>query len=328
MSNYRKLPTSASCPDVNWFEHLPLPEGRTFNCLGREQVALDDVLRTNEEGQVINLARELGTNRENVQDLVNSIKVKGVLLDAQPPFLGTNDSLYDGFTRFEAILSLGLEYWVFNIVEPKEGFTWDDVWDEIGLGANDHPPSKAATRGDFKKRLSRWVALQKETPTQGQCVDWINNIPHSFSQEIVTNIAQDVLKHNRAASTMESVDPKTVAQRVSQAYTNRVRVIPVNISGNKTYFKRAIFEALEAKSNPKVSEIVGVGYLKDTPAEVAEEVRESGLKIVDQYNDWFEAAFQERLKVGASYRLFDINYIYPQVIGEETEMIKVERRGE
>lgn len=328
MSNYRKLPTAASCPDVDWFESLPLPEGRTFNCLGREQVALDDVLRTNEDGQVINLARELGTNRENVQNLVNSIKIKGVLLDAQPPFLGTNDSLYDGFTRFEAILSLGLEHWVFNIVEPKEGFTWDDVWDEIGLGANDHPPSKAATRGDFKKRLARWVALQEETPTQGQCVDWINSIPHSFSQEIVTNIAQEVLKQNRASSTMESVDPKIVAQRVSQAYTNRVRVIPVNISGNKTYFKRAIFEALEAKSNPKVSEIVGVAYLKDTPAEQAEETRQSGLKTIDQYNDWFEQAFQERLKVGASYRLFDINYIYPQIIDEETEMIKVERRGE
>lgn len=325
MSTYRKLPTTASCPDVDWFESLPLPEGRTFVCVGREQVALSDVLRTNEEGQVINLARELGTNRENVQDLVNSIKVKGVLLDAQPPFLGVNDSLYDGFTRFEAILSLGLEYWVFNIVEPKEGFTWDDVWDEIGLGANDHPPSKSATRGDFKKRLARWVAIQEEVPTQGQCVDWINNIPHSFSQEIVTNMAQDVLKQNRAKNTMESVDPKTVVQRASQVYTNRISVIPVNMSGNKTYFKRAVIEALEAISNPKKSRVVGVGYLKDIPAEQAQEVREAGLKIVDQYNDLFEAAFQERLKVGANFRLFDIDYIYPQVIDEETEMIKVER---
>ena len=124
---------------------------------------------------------------------------------------------------------------------------------------------------------------------------------------------------------MESVDPKTVVQRASQAYTNRVSVIPVNISGNKTYFKRAIFEALEAIANPKKSRTVGVGYLKDVPAEQAQEVREAGLKIVDQYNDLFEAAFQERLKVGASYRLFDINYIYPQIIDEETEMIKVER---
>jgi hypothetical protein len=112
---------------------------------------------------------------------------------------------------------------------------------------------------------------------------------------------------------------------MSQAYTNRVRVIPINISGNKTYLKRAMIDALEAKSNSKVSEIVGVGYLKDTPAEQAEQVRETGLKIIDQYNDWFEQAFQERLKVGASYRLFDINYIYPQIIDEETEMIKVER---
>ena len=325
MSIYRKLPTSSSCPDVDWFESLSLPTGRTFNCLGREKVALNDVIRTNEEGQVINLARETGTNRENIQNILNSIKVKGVLLDAQPPFLGTNDIVIDGYTRFEAILSLGLEYWVFNKVEPKTGFTWDDVWDEIGLGANDHPPSKSATRGDFRKRLGRWVAIQEKSPTQGQCVDWINRIPHSFSQQIVTNIAQEVLKQNRATSTMESVDPKTVTRRASKECDSRARIIPVNISGNTTYFKRAIIDALEAKSNPKVSEVVGVGYLKDTPAEEASEVRESGLKAIDQYNDWFELAFQERCRVGSSYRLFDINYIYPQIINEETEMIKVVR---
>lgn len=325
MSNYRKLPTAASCPDVSWFEDLPLPEGRTFNCLGREQVALDGVLRTNEEGQVINLARELGTDRENVQKIVNSIKIKGVLLDSQPPFLGTNDSLYDGFTRFEAILSLNVEYWVFNIVEPKEGFTWDDVWDEIGLGANDHPPSKAASRGDFKKRLARWVALQEETPTQGQCVDWINNIPHSFSQEIVTNIAQDVLKSNRASKTMESVNPKEVVSRFRADVmgTNRVEVIPINLSGNNTYIKRAVFEALEAINNPKKDMIRGVGYLKDVPAEQADEARKAGIELLNKYNDMFEEAFQKRMKSGAGFRLIDVDYIYPQIIDEETEFKKV-----
>ena len=325
MSLYRKLSTASSCPDVDWFESLPLPKGRTFVCVGREKVALSDVIRTNEEGQVVNLARELGTSKENVQDLINSIKVKGVLLDAQPPFLGVNDHLYDGFTRFESINSMGLEYWVFNIVEPKEGFTWDDVWDEIGLGANDHPPSKSATRGDFKKRLARWVALQEDVPTQGQCVDWINNIPHSFSQEIVTNIAQDVLKINRASSTMESVNPKEVVSRfrADRCLTNRVEIIPINLSGNNTYLKRAVFEALEAINNPKKDMIRGVGYLKDVPAEQAEEARKAGIELLNKYNDMFEEAFQKRMKSGAKFRLIDVDYICPQIIDEETEFMKV-----
>ena len=327
MPKFRELPTASSCPDVDWFEDLPLPEGRTFVCIGRRKIKLDSIERTNAAGQVVNIARELGTNRENVQDLANNIKINGVLLDAQPPFVGTNDKLFDGYTRYESILSIGLLYWVFNIVEPKEGFTWSDVWDEIGLGANNHPPSKSATRGDFAKALARWVAIQEPEPTQGQCVDWINNIPHSMSQEVVSNIAQTVLKTERTRQSMESVNTKDVIARVSNEgnFTNRVEVIPINISGSNTYVKRAFFQALKAISDPKKDMIRGVGYLKDVPAEKAEEARKAGMKLLDEYNDMFEEAFQQRLKVGAKYRLIDIDYIYPQIIDVETSLIPVEK---
>jgi len=327
MSKFRKLLTASSCPDVDWFKDLPLPEGRTYVCIRREKIKLDLIERTNADGQVVNIARELGTNKENVQDLANNIKINGVLLDAQPPFVGTNSQLFDGFTRTEAIIGMGLEYWVFNVVKPKEGFTWSDVWDEIGLGANNHPPSKSATRGDFSKALARWVAIQEQEPTQGQCVDWINNIPHSFSQEIVSNIAQTVLKSERARQSMESVDTKDVIARVSNEgnFTDRVEIIPINISGKDTYVKRAFFQALKAVSNPKKDMIRGVGYLKDVPAEKAEETRKAGMKLLDEYNDMFEEAFQQRLKVGAKYRLIDIDYIYPQIIDVETSLIPVQR---
>lgn len=328
MSNFRKLPTVSSCPDVDWFKDLPLPTGRTFVCTGREKIKLDQIERTNAEGQVVNIARELGTNKENVQDLANNIKINGVLLDAQPPFVGTNDRLFDGFTRTEAIMGMSLEYWVFNVVEPKEGFTWSDVWDEIGLGANNHPPSKSATRGDFSKALARWVSIQEQEPTQGQCVDWINNIPHSFSQEIVTNIAQKELKTQRAKSSVESVDSKGVVSKVRQemdTLTNRVDVIPFNVSGNTTYFKRATFDVLESISNHKKDMRIGVGYTKDIPAEEMNAVREEGLKKIEEINDLFEAAFQVRMKRGANFKLLDISYMMPQIIDVETSLIPVER---
>ena len=328
MSNFRKLPTASSCPDVDWFKDLPLPTGRTFVCTGREKIKLDQIERTNAEGQVVNISRELGTNKENVQDLANNIKINGVLLDAQPPFVGTNDRLFDGFTRTEAIIGMSLEYWVFNVVEPKEGFTWSDVWDEIGLGANNHPPSKSATRGDFSKALARWVAIQEQEPTQGQCVDWINNIPHSFSQEIVTNIAQKELKTQRAANTVESVDSKCVISKVRQeknTLTNRVDIIPFNVSGNTTYFKRATFDVLESISNPKKNMRIGVGYTKDIPAEEMNAVREEGLKKIEEINDLFEAAFQLRMKRGANFKLLDISYMMPQIIDVESSLIPVER---
>jgi len=328
MSNFRKLPTASSCPDVDWFKDLPLPKGRTFVCTGREKIKLDQIERTNEQGQVVNIARELGTNKENVQDLANNIKINGVLLDAQPPFVGTNDRLFDGFTRTEAIIGMGSEYWVFNVVEPKEGFTWSDVWDEIGLGANNHPPSKSATRGDFSKALARWVAIQEQEPTQGKCVDWINNIPHSFSQEIVTNIAEKVLKTQRAVNTVESVDSKSVVSKVRQemnTLTNRVDIIPFNVSGNTTYFKRAAFDVLESISNPKKDTRIGVGYTKDIPAEEINAVREEGLKKIEEINDLFEAAFQVRMKRGDDFKLLDIKYMMPQIIDVETSLIPVEK---
>lgn len=325
MTSYRQLPTASSCPDVDWFKDLSLPEGRTFVCIGREKIRLDQIERTNANGQVVNIARALGTNKENVQDLANNIKINGVLLDAQPPFVGTNFQLFDGFTRTEGIIGMGLEYWVFNVVEPKEGFTWSDVWDEIGLGANNHPPSKPATRQDFSKGLARWIALQEQEPTQGNCVDWINNIPHSFSQEIVSNIAKTTLNSERARQSMESVESKDVIARVSGNFTNRVEIIPINISGNDTYVKRAIFQALKAVSNPKKDMIRGVGYLKDVPAEKAEETRKAGIKLLNEYNDMFEEAFQQRLKVGAKYRLIDVDYIYPQIIDVETDLIPVKK---
>lgn len=328
MPNFRKLPIASSCPDVDWFKDLPLPTGRTFVCTGREKIKLDQVKRTNAEGQVVNIARELGTNKENVQDLANSIKINGVLLDAQPPFVGKNSQAFDGFTRIEAILGMGSESWVFNVVEPKEGFTWSDVWDEIGLGANNHPPSKSATRGDFTKALARWVATQEQEPTQGQCVDWINNIPHSFSQEIVTNIAQKVLKTQRAVNTVESVDSKSVVSRVRQemnALTNSVDIIPFNVSGNTTYFKRAAFDVLESISNPKKDARISVGYTKDIPAEEIDSVREDGLKKIEEINDLFEKAFQVRMERGSNFKLLDINYMMPQIIDVETSLIPVEK---
>ena len=328
MSIFRKLPTASSCPDVSWFEELPLPTGRTFVCLSRQKFRIDQIERMNEEGQVVNIARELGTSKENVQDLANNIKVNGVLLDAQPPFVGTNFQLFDGFTRTEAISSIGLEYWVFNVVEPKEGFTWSDVWDEIGLGANNHPPSKSATRGDFTKALARWVAIQEQTPTQGQCIDWINNIPHSFSQEIVSNIAEKVLKTQRSKNTVESVDSKTIVSKVRKemdTLTNRVDIIPFNVSGNSTYFKRAAFDVLESISDPKKDMRIGVGYTKDIPAEDMEEVRKDGLKKIEEINALFEAAFQVRMKRGANFKLLDINYMMPQIINVEKKLIPVQR---
>ncbi len=331
MTKYRKLPSENSCPKVDWFKDLELPTGRTFICTGREVRALDHIERENNDGQIFNIARETGTSKENYLAIANNIKVNGVLLDAQPPFISEDGVLKDGFTRDESFRSLGITHWVFNIVEPKEGFTWNEVNDEIGLGANNHPPSKPATEGDFKKALARWISRQDKTPTSGECQDWINDIPHSFTPGTVAKIAEKVLKSNSAKASMESLDAPDVVRRTKElngdCFTNRVKIIPVNISGNKTYFKRVVCDRVEYLANPKISETYMVGYTKDVPADEVEEVRQDGLEYAEKINAWFENAFQLRMKRGASFKFLDIDAFVPQVIGEETDLIKVEKEG-
>ena len=328
MPQYRKLPSENSCPKVDWFKDLPLPKGRTYTCDKREVFELDHIERENENGQVINIARETGTSKENYLAIANNIKVNGVLLDAQPPFISEDGVLKDGFTRIESLGSLGITHWVFNIVEPKEGFTWNDVNDEIGLGANNHPPSKPATPGDFVKSLARWVSRQDKTPTSGECQDWINDIPHSFTPGTVAKIAEKVLKTNAAKASMESLDAPDVIRKTKElhgnSFTNRIKIMPVNISGNKTYFKRVVCDRVEALANPKIDRTYMVGYTKEVPAEDVEQVRKDGLEYAEKVNAWFENAFQLRMKQGARFKFLDIQAFVPQVIGEETDLIKVD----
>jgi len=328
MPQYRKLPSENSCPKVDWFKDLPLPKGRTYTCDKREVFELDHIERENENGQVINIARETGTSKENYLAIANNIKVNGVLLDAQPPFISEDGVLKDGFTRYEALYSLGITHWVFNIVNPKEGFTWNDVNVEIGLGANNHPPSKPATPGDFEKALARWISIQDKTPTSGECQDWINDIPHSFLPTKVATIAEKVLKSNAAKASMESFDASDVVRKTKElngnSFTNRIKIMPVNISGNKTYFKRVVCDRVEALANPKIDRTYMVGYTKYVPAEDVEQVRKDGLEYAEKVNAWFENAFQLRMKQGARFKFLDIQAFVPQVIGEETDLIKVD----
>ena len=320
---YRKIASENSCPKPDWFKELELPTGRTFKCIGREVRSLDHIETENDNGQINNIARETGTSKENYLAIANNIKVNGVLLDAQPPYISDDGVLKDGFTRFQAFLSLGMTHWVFNIVEPKKGFTWRDVNDEIGLGANNHPPSKPATPGDFKKALSRWIREQDETPTSGECQDWVNNIPHSFTPAVVAKMVESCLKANAAKDSMESLDASDITRKLKGKFTNRVKIIPVNISGNTTYMKRVVCDRVEQLANPKISSTYMVGYTKDIPAEDVEEVRQNGLEYAAKVNSWFEHAFQIRMKKGATFRLIDVDVFMPQVIGKETELIPV-----
>ena len=149
--------------DVALFENLQLPKYRTVDVIGIKELDVDSINFKNSNGQIINLARSTGTDKDNVSQLKESLVNEGWDITKVPPIVENLELvLYDGFSRHEALLELQQQKAPYLVVERKEGFTVDDVIDEIGLGANNHSQSKRATITDFKKRFRAFVIRQNE----------------------------------------------------------------------------------------------------------------------------------------------------------------------
>ena len=203
------------------------------------------------------------------------------------------------------------------------------MWAEVGLGANNHLPSKKALVQDFTTGLSHYIEEQEKTPTQGECVDWVNNIPHQFKQSEVGKIAEKALKNHRTYCSMESFTAAEVLANVKaqNTFTNRVSIIPLNISGKSSYFQRGVFNVLDQISSPKKDMNVVYAFTKDIPADEVAEVRKAAIeqeeKINAQFLDLFKKyeAHKRSGRPVEDFKVLDIRYWVGQVIGEESGFI-------
>lgn len=327
MLKYQKL-IPGQLPDVNWYADLELPEGRTYRVKGRVCLALDEVCITNEAGQEVNEVRSVGTDNVNKELIKNNILVNGLLVSVQPPYI-FNQQLFDGFTRYNSSIELGLTHGIFNELELKEGFTEQEMRDEIGLGANNHPPSKSATINDFKKRLNAHIDFYKVSnsvlPSTGYCIDWINDIPHSFSPKQVVDIVDWCLKRHRCSASVNAFNANKANQWSAKYCPDDLNIIPLNVTAQKgggiqqTYFDRAFITSFYNAGN-----ISFLGYTQGIEAEELEYYRKKAQERIDAANTAFEEAFQRRLNEGASFKMFRLEGFIPQIIGEEdhTKIIK------
>jgi|TARA_B100001094_G_scaffold322766_1_gene372587 hypothetical protein len=327
MLNYKKI-IAGQLPEASWYENLQLPEGRTYIVRERNLYSLDEVGITNDAGQEVNVARSIGTDRVNKELIKSNMAVHGLLTSVQPPYI-YKSNLYDGFTRYGAMLELGLTHGIFNELELKDGFTEKEMLDEIGLGANDHPPSKGATINDFKRRLNGHISLylteNDVLPSTGYCIDWINNIPHSFFQKQVIDIADECLKKHRCSASVVAIDSPKANAFAARHCPNNLKVVPLNVSAQKgggiktTYFDRAFISAFYG-----AGELSFIGYTQGIEADEVPYFREKAQEKVDSANGAFEAAFQKRLEEGKNFKMFKLEGFIPQIIGEEdsTELVK------
>ena len=314
---FEKINVPCGVPNLDWFKNLELPEFRTANVIGLEIRDCSSVIYTNDRGQEINVARSTGTDYVNREKIKNSIEVNGIQVDVIPPVILSDGTSVDGFTRGGALKVMGQEKWVYLVVELRDEFNLEDLKDELGLGCNNHSPSKPATEEDFEVRLRNWIVRQEKTPTVQECMNWWNSIQHSFSQKVVENRCTKVVNNIMASSSMVSLNKEaaeTVVKKIlKEKLPENAVVIAIN-NGNTTYLKRALFEALEAVSEGKIP--FPVGFLQNVTAEKAAAERKKVTIELAKYNKMFRAAAQ-MYNMDPNFELLSIEGFVPQALGIE-----------
>lgn len=314
---FEKINVPCGVPNLDWFKNLELPTFRTAKVVGLEIRDCSSIIYTNDKGQEINVARSTGTDYVNREKIRNSIEVNGIQVDVIPPVILPDGTSVDGFTRGGALKVLKQEKWVYLVVDLKDGFSIEDLKDELGLGCNNHSPSKPATEDDFEVRLRNWIARQESSPTVQECMNWWNSIPHSFSQKVVENRCNKVVNNIMASSSMVSFNKEaaeTVAKKIlKEKLPENAAVIAIN-NGNTTYHKRAFFEALESVAEGKVP--VPVGFLQNVTAEKADDERKKLTTQIAKLNKMFRVA-AEKYNTDPTFELLSIEGFVPQALGIE-----------
>tara|TARA_B100001996_G_C18600111_1_gene569495 strand:+ start:151 stop:1134 length:984 start_codon:yes stop_codon:yes gene_type:complete len=316
------------CDTLNilWYRKFPLPQYRTVDIVGIEILKTEDILFKNTKGQIINMARSVGTDKENVRGLKDSFVSQGWDTSKLPPIVEQNNSsLYDGFSRHEALLELGQQYGFYLVVRKKSQFDVEDVIDEIGLGANNHSQAKKADMSDFKKRFSAYVIRMTESEQEvdlNKGRQWFSSIPNSFTDDHIDNAIQDVFDRQLASRNMEAFTKpaaETKASTLLSSSKGEFIAIGKTKTSKGTNLKRAITDIIYYYD--KHGEVPNVvGFLNKIPAEDAEKRRRELQSEIDVINNAMAGLLAE-YKKNPSFKFINFKGHVPQVIGKEDTLI-------
>ena len=328
MTQFVQFKSPCDVVDLSVYENFKIPQYRTVDVVGIQNLLVQDIKFKNNQGQIINLARSTGTDKENVSGLLDSMINQGWDVTKLPPIVEETDkSLYDGFSRHEAHLKKDQQEAPYLVVKRKDGFDVDDVIDEIGLGANNHSQSKKATILDFKKRFAAFVLRQNENGkevTTNDGLEWFAAIPNSFSDEKISNAIDDVFSAARARQNMEAFTKKQAEEKGAELLNlSRSQVFAINKQkggGSSTYFKRVLFDILDYfDDNADVPSVVG--FLSKIEAEDSEAKRKELEEEVEKYNRVM-ARVGDLYKKDPNFNFIKLEGFVPQIIDEETDLVK------
>ena len=309
-----------------------LPQYNTIEVVGVQVLKTDSIKIHNALGQVINMARGIGTDKENARLIQESIESFGWDCRHVPPIVEESDlSLYDGFSRQESLLTLGEEDAPYLVVRRKSNYSVEDVIDEVGLGANNHSQSKKHTIVDFKKRFAAFVSRQKELGIEVTTKDglkWFAGIDNSFGDEQIENAIADTFNASKAEDTMEAFTKREAEKKASEflgvkkekifAYCKRKK------SGESHYLKRMIGDVLDYYCDEDNKNLEGptvVGFLAKTPAEDAEEQRKALINDCTKVNEMMRTIATKYVS-DKEFEFINLKGFLPQIIDEETDFIE------
>ena len=183
---------------------------RIFRSATYKETIIEQIDNIDTGGKTLkNKARSGGLVIEKLKELTGEF-IKGIRYDESLPIIVKWKGIYfliDGFHRVYVLKDLGHVSWAFDYYEINDGYDIEDLYDEIGLGANNHPPSSKATRKDFLNRAIKWSKREAKVGrevTKEDIIDWINAIEHSFTDKVVENIANDVIHAKHIDNTFVS----------------------------------------------------------------------------------------------------------------------------
>ena len=317
------------CDEINaaLFKNVQIPKYRTADVVGIKELDVDSINFKNLNGQIINLARSTGTDKDNVSQLQESLANEGWDLTKVPPIVEEKSlTLFDGFSRHEALLNLQQQKAPYLVVKRRGGFTVDDVIDEIGLGANNHSQSKKATIADFKKRFRAFVIRQNEDGKEVTLDDgrnWFNSIPNPFNDKKVDAAIDDVFTAEKARKNMESFTKKLAEEKAASLLNvgkSDVVAVVKNRQGTTTYVKRAVTDILYYfDEHGKVPSVIG--YLDKIEAEDSEKKRRDLEKEFKRINKAM-AGLLAAYKQDPDFEFIKFEGHLPQIIDEETDLVK------
>lgn len=316
-------------PDTQWWnENCKTKTFKTVNPIGFKVRPISELKNENEAGQKLNPARSQGIDWQNVRALELSFINQGFDTTKMPPIVLTDGKVIDGNTRVEALRNIEQGYICVYEVEIKEGYDIEDVYDEIGLGMNNHLASKPIQKSDCVKRLALFFKRMGTVEKQ-KGIEWFSTFEHPFTKDQVSEIVDKVVKNKRVEDTMSPFNMKT-SRKWLEVNGHNTDVIMLNHTGTKrsaeTYLLRTLSEVLTHFN--ETSQILPItGFITNVEAEDVEEARKEAVSAINKLNKAINnlgVKVKEAHAKGEDFQLLQLDSWMPQVTDKEYDLVKVQ----